>query len=55
MSKKNKKQNQNTISTLDAYLSLRKTWGSFKPTSRIKGNQKKQNSKSACRTKIIPT
>ena len=38
-------------STYETYKGIRKTWGAFKPTNRVKGNEKKAQSKKACRGK----
>jgi hypothetical protein len=51
MLKKSGRANKMKITMLETYKSVRKTWGTFKPTNRIKGDVKKEQSKKACRGK----
>ena len=45
MAKKRKKP----LTMLEAYKSLRKTWGGFRPDTKIVPNKKKQKDKDKCR------
>lgn len=50
--KKNKKKNQ-PASAVEVYQGIRKEWPKgFSPVTRVKGDKRKQNSKTACRGNI---
>ena len=49
---KNKNSKQNDISVLSSYMKVRQEW-TRNPVTRIKGNNKKQAQKLACRGKVV--
>uniref|UniRef100_A0A7C4M3N7 Uncharacterized protein n=1 Tax=candidate division CPR3 bacterium TaxID=2268181 RepID=A0A7C4M3N7_UNCC3 len=51
MAKGKKKHAKKSLNFVEAAMSVRKTWGSFSPVTRVKGSKKARNSKRACRGK----